>query len=80
MDLHRAEMRRDELRSIVQNGTALYGGKIAHLHHEGLTDMKPILNRGIGKRLLYDAKKKIESIGTASRRDELHSDCEEERC
>ena len=51
MDLHRAEMRRDELRSIVQNGTALYGGKIAHLHHEGLTDMKPILNRGIGKRL-----------------------------
>ena len=24
---------------------------IAHLHHEGLMDMKPILNRGIGKRL-----------------------------
>ena len=52
MDLHRAEMRRDELRGIVQSGTALYGGKIAYLHHEGLTDMKPILNRGIGKRLI----------------------------
>ena len=51
MDLHRAEMRRDELRRIVQSGTALYGGKIAHLYHEGLTDMKPILNRGIGKGL-----------------------------
>jgi len=25
-------------------------GLIAHLHHEGLMDMKPILNRGIGKR------------------------------
>ena len=24
---------------------------IAHLHHEGLMDMKPILNRGTGKRL-----------------------------
>ena len=29
----------------------MHGGEIAHLHHEGLTDMKPILNRGIGKRL-----------------------------
>ena len=24
---------------------------VAHLHHEGLMDMKPILNRGTGKRL-----------------------------
>ena len=61
-------------------GDEMHGSEIAHLHHEGLTDMKPILNRGIGKRLLYDAKKKIESIGTASRRDELQSDCEKERC
>ena len=29
----------------------MHGGEIAYLHHEGLTDMKPILNRGIGKRL-----------------------------
>ena len=26
-------------------------GLIAHLHHEGLMDIKPILNRGTGKRL-----------------------------
>jgi len=32
-------------------GDEMHGGEIAHLHHEGLTDMKPILNRGIGKRL-----------------------------
>ena len=29
----------------------MHGSEIAYLHHEGLTDMKPILNRGIGKRL-----------------------------
>ena len=32
-------------------GGEMHGVEIAHLHHEGLTDMKPILNRGIGKRL-----------------------------
>ena len=34
---------------------------IAHLHHEGLMDMKPILNRGIGKRLRGDEMSRDES-------------------
>jgi len=41
-------------------GGEMHGGEIAHLHHEGLTDMKPILNRGIGKRLSRCEVQKIE--------------------
>jgi hypothetical protein len=41
-------------------GDEMHGGEIAHLHHEGLTDMKPILNRGIGKRLSRCEVQKIE--------------------
>tara|TARA_Y100001973_G_scaffold2270_1_gene3418 strand:+ start:166 stop:417 length:252 start_codon:yes stop_codon:yes gene_type:complete len=50
-----------------------HGELIAHLDHEGLMDMKPILNRGTGKRLRGNEMRRNEEKGVAKRSGEMMS-------